>query len=87
MTGLLPIEARISYKYYSPRFPELHDKPSEGYQDNISFDASSPHFKELTFFDDMINKIKDEKEIWPGTFQVKPGDGKGLYNMAMAKLA
>ena len=64
--GRLP-EARVSYKWYLPRHPELLE-PSRRNKllDPVPYDDSSLHYKELHFFDDMIRKIKDEKEIWPG---------------------
>ena len=74
-TGPPPINARISAKHYMPRFPKLHDKPYDPYAEGIYYDNKSAHFKELSFFDDMIKKINDEKEIWPGIrFQDQNGN-------------
>ena len=60
-------EARLSHKFYSSRFPEIVGATEqESHDDRIVYDEGSIHYKELHFFDDMIRKINDEKEMWPG---------------------
>jgi hypothetical protein len=62
-----PPEARLSYKYYTGRFPELTGATGEALnKDKMLYNSKSIHYKELHFFDDMIKKINDEKEMWPG---------------------
>jgi hypothetical protein len=62
-----PPEARLSYKYYTGRYPELTGGAGEGLNiDKMLYNNKSIHYKELHFFDDMVQKIKDEKEMWPG---------------------
>jgi hypothetical protein len=34
--------------------------------DPVPYDNSSLHYSTLHFFDDMVRKITEEKEIWPG---------------------
>ena len=62
-----PPEARLSYKYYTGRFPEITGAAGEALNnDKMLYNNKSIHYKELHFFDDMIKKINDEKEMWPG---------------------
>jgi hypothetical protein len=82
-TGRPPIVARITAKHYTPRFPKLHDKPFNPDAEGIYYDNSSQHYKELSFFDDMIKKINDEKEIWPG---IRFQDSNGNVAAAVAAL-
>lgn len=66
---------RISYRYYTPRFPDLHSRDQPPSM-QIHYDESSIHYKELHFFDDMIRKINEEKEIWPGVKLQDPAHQK-----------
>lgn len=59
-------EARVSYRYYTNRFPQLLGLGANASNFDLHYDASSIHFKELNFFDEMVQKINDEKRIWPG---------------------
>jgi hypothetical protein len=80
ITGPPSIEARISYRHYKPRYPWVHEGKLVGKEDDVVdpydfyYDSNSTHYKELKFFDDMIEKINKEKEIWPGV-KIKD-DGK-----------
>lgn len=65
VTPTMMPQARISFRYYTNRYPELNCK-SNKQGNSIYYDESSIHYKELHLFDDMIKKINDEKEIWPG---------------------
>ena len=58
------VDARISYKYYTYRYPKVHKNKDKKMP--LEYDQTNLHYKELHFYDDMINKINDEKEIWPG---------------------
>ena len=67
---------RVSYKFYSPRFPlfvgSYGGEPSIDSQFQF-YDPSSFNYKEMRLFDDLVTKIIDEKETWPPGFGANDG--------------
>ena len=83
LTGL---EARISYRYYKFRYPQLiSNMPNEPLADDqfLYYDENSIHYKDLRPYDDMITNFIVDKEKWPPGIQMP--DGRVIASMQELK--
>jgi len=80
------LEARISYRYYKFRYPQLiSSMPNEPPDDDqfLYYDEDSIHYKDLLPYDDLITNFIVDKEKWPPGIQMP--DGRVIASMQELK--